>query len=52
VGDTAELSFSSRGKTYSTQVTFAADQSWVLTENKKASAEQLAKRALWLKAQP
>ena len=52
VGDTAELSFSSRGKTYSTQVTFTADPSWALTENKEASAEQLAKRALWLKAQP
>ena len=51
VGDTTELSFSSRGKTYSTQVTFTADQSWALTENKEASAEQLTKRALWLKAQ-
>lgn len=51
VGDTAELSFSSRGKNYSTQVTFSADPSWALTEDKDATAEQLAKRALWLKAQ-
>lgn len=52
VGDSAELSFHSRGKTYKTQVTFAADSGWALTENKQATAEQLAKRALWLKAQP
>lgn len=52
VGDKAELSFSSRGKAYSTEVTFVADPRWALTENKEASAEQLAKRALWLKAQP
>lgn len=51
VGDTAELSFSSRGKNYRTQVTFTADPSWALTENEDATTEQLAKRALWLKAQ-
>lgn len=51
-GDSAELSFSSRGKTYTTAVTFTADPVMALTENKEASAEQLAKRALWLKAQP
>ena len=50
-GDTAELRYISRGKTYTTQVTFTADPSWALTENKEASAEQLARRALWLKAQ-
>jgi predicted metalloprotease with PDZ domain len=52
VGNTAQLSFSSRGKTYTTEVTFTADPSWTLTENKEASVEQLAKRDLWLKAQP
>ena len=52
VGEKAKLSFRSRGKTYTTEVTFVADPSWALTENKAASAEQLAKRALWLQAQP
>ncbi len=52
VGDTAALSFLSRGKTYTTTVTFAADPAWALTENKEAGADQLTKRALWLKAQP
>ncbi|OGO76038.1 MAG: hypothetical protein A2203_00960, partial [Chromatiales bacterium RIFOXYA1_FULL_46_5] len=52
VGDSAELSFSSRGKTYTTAVTFTADPALALTENKEAGAAQLAKRALWLKAQP
>ncbi len=52
VGDTAALSFLSRGKTYTTTVTFSADPVWALTENKEAGADQLAKRALWLKAQP
>ncbi|KOO57616.1 hypothetical protein WH43_14060 [Rheinheimera sp. KL1] len=51
VGESAELSFRSRGKTYTTQVTFSADPSWVLTENKEATTAQLARRALWLKAQ-
>jgi len=50
-GESAELSFRSRGKTYTTQVTFSADPSWVLTENKEATTAQLARRALWLKAQ-
>jgi len=52
VGDSATLSFRSRGKTYTTEVTFSADPSMALTENKAASAAQLAKRALWLQAQP
>lgn len=51
-GDNAELSFSSRGQTYTTTVTFAAQPGLSLVEQKKANAEQLAKRALWLKAQP
>lgn len=50
-GESVELSFRSRGKTYTTQVTFSADPSWVLTENKEATTAQLARRALWLKAQ-
>lgn len=50
-GQTAELRFISRGKTYTTQVTFTADPSWALTENKDAAAEQIARRTLWLKAQ-
>ncbi len=50
-GDTAELRFISRGKTYTTQVTFSSDPSWALAENKEASAEQIARRTLWLKAQ-
>jgi predicted metalloprotease with PDZ domain len=50
-GDTAELRFISRGKTYTTQVTFTADPSWALVENKDATAEQIARRTLWLKAQ-
>jgi predicted metalloprotease with PDZ domain len=52
VGDSATLSFRSRGKTYTTEVTFSADPSMALTENKAASSAQLAKRALWLQAQP
>jgi predicted metalloprotease with PDZ domain len=51
-GDSAELKFSSRGKVYSTTITFGVDPSWVLTENEQATAEQLAKRALWLSARP
>lgn len=50
-GESVELSFRSRGKTYTTQLTFSADPSWVLTENKEATTAQLARRALWLKAQ-
>ena len=52
VGEKAQLSFSSRGKSYTTEVIFVADPGWALTENKAASTEQLAKRALWLQAQP
>lgn len=48
VGDTAELSFSSRGKTYTTQVTFAADPALMLTELKDATQKQLHRRQLWL----
>lgn len=48
VGDTAELSFSSRGKTYTTQVTFAADPALMLTELKDATQMQLHRRQLWL----
>jgi predicted metalloprotease with PDZ domain len=52
VGEKAQLSFSSRGKSYTTEVIFVADPGWVLTENEAASNEQLTKRALWLQAQP
>lgn len=48
VGESAELSFSSRGRAYSTVVTFAHDPMLMLTEHRNATEKQLQRRQLWL----